>query len=222
MAEVTVMPEFGTLVAFGVAVVVMQLIPGPDMMLVVARGIGQGRKIALCTVLGMTLLAGSVQLPLLMLGVASLLQSSPFAFSMLQWLGAGYLIWLGGRLLWTTSRYRIRTAAPPHAAAWKAIREGAINNLTNPKPLLFMFALLPQFVDPTHGPVWRQLLVLGLMQKLCGFVILSSAALASGAVGNWLARRPGIIAWQERFTGLVMVALGIRLLLVGDARPTRG
>jgi threonine/homoserine/homoserine lactone efflux protein len=216
------MPEFESLVAFGVAVLVMQLTPGPDMMLIVGRGIGQGRKIALCTVLGMTLLAGLVQLPLLVLGVASLLQSSQFALVVLQWAGACYLIWLGGRLLWTSSRTRIGASTPSPASACSAVREGAINNLTNPKPLLFMFAFLPQFVDPTRGPVWMQLLALGLMQKLCGVAVLSSVAFASGAVGGWLARRPGIIAWQERFTGVVMIALGMRLLLVGDARPARG
>ena len=85
-----------------------------------------------------------------------------------------------------------------------------------------MFAFLPQFVDPTQGPVWMQLVALGLVQKLSGVVILSSVAFASGAVGGWLARRPGIVAWQERFTAVVMVALGIRLLFVGDARPARG
>jgi threonine/homoserine/homoserine lactone efflux protein len=216
------MPQLEILLAFGVAVLVMQLTPGPDMMLIVGRGIGQGRKVALCIVLGMTLLAGSVQLPLLALGVASLLQSSAFALSMLQWAGACYLIWLGGRLLWTSTRTPIAASMPSQVSAWSAMREGAINNLTNPKPLLFMFAFLPQFVDPTQGPVWMQLLALGLVQKLCGVVILSSVAFASGAVGGWLARRPGIVAWQERFTGVVMVALGIRLLLGGDARLARG
>src|SRR2546429_193935 len=147
------MPELGTLLAFGVAVLVMQLTPGPDMMLIVGRGIGQGRKVALCTVLGMTLLAGLVQLPLLALGVASLLQSSAFALTILQWAGASYLIWLGGRLLWTSAGTRIAASMPSQVSARSAMREGAINNLTNPKPLLFMFAFLPQFVDPAQGAV---------------------------------------------------------------------
>jgi threonine/homoserine/homoserine lactone efflux protein len=66
-----------------------------------------------------------------------------------------------------------------------------------------------------------QLLALGLLQKLCGVVVYGSAAMASGTVGRWLNRWPTIAAWQERFTGLVMVILGIRLLFAGDARPVR-
>jgi threonine/homoserine/homoserine lactone efflux protein len=166
------MPEVGTVLAFIAAVLVMQVTPGPDMMLIVGRGVGQGRQVALCTMLGMN-----------PLGHAALAERT---------------------------------------SAWGALREGAINNLTNPKPLMFMFAFLPQFVDPAQGAVWMQLLVLGALQKLCGVAVLGSAAVASGAIGGWLARRPGVLAWQERFTGIVMVVLGVRLLLAGDARPTRG
>lgn len=215
------MPSFETIFAFIAAVLIMQVTPGPDMMLIIGRGVGQGRQVALCTVVGMTLLAGLVQLPLLVLGVASLLQSSPLAFTLLRWAGAAYLIWLGARLLWSSIRHDGRAPSALRASVWGAVREGAINNLTNPKPLLFTFAFLPQFVDPSQGPVWIQLLALGLLQKLCGVVVYGSAAMASGTVGGWLNRWPTIVVWQERFTGLVMVILGIRLLFAGDARPAR-
>src|SRR4051794_30922930 len=98
------MPEPGTLLAFVAAVLVMQVTPGPDQMLVIGRGIGQGRRIALCTVLGMTLVAGAVQLPILVLGLASLLRASPFAFEVLRWAGAAYLVWLGLRLIRSSLR----------------------------------------------------------------------------------------------------------------------
>jgi threonine/homoserine/homoserine lactone efflux protein len=215
------MPELSSLIAFAAAVLVMQLTPGPDMMLILGRGVGQGRRVALCTVLGMTLLAGMVQLPLLVLGVASLLHASPVAFMLLRWVGAIYLVWLGVRLIWESVHRQAGAADVPDVTAWSAMREGMINNLTNPKPLLFMFAFLPQFIDPSRGPVWAQLLVLGLLQKLSGAAVLSSIALLSGAVGGWLALRPGWLAWQERFTGALMIILGFRLLLIGDARSAR-
>ncbi len=97
-----------------------------------------------------------------------------------------------------------------------------VNNLTNPKVAAFMLAFLPQFVDPARGSVAAQLLVLGAVPKLSGLCVLGAVALVSGTVGGWIARRPGLIAWQERFTGAVMVALGVRLLVAGDARPIRG
>ena len=65
------------------------------------------------------------------------------------------------------------------------------------------------------GPVWVQLLVLGSLQKLAGIVSLGSVAMASGTVGQWLHRWPNLLAWQERFTGFVMIGLGLRLLISG-------
>lgn len=113
-------------------------------------------------------------------------------------------------------RNRYPTEKIVRISDWQAVKEGALNSLTNPKSLLFMFAFLPQFVDPTAGPVWLQLLVLGSIQKLAGIVSLGSVAMASGTFGNWLGKHPAFIKWQERFTGVVMVALGIRMLFGGS------
>jgi len=209
-----------TLVAFLIAVFIMQVTPGPDMMLIIGRGIGQGRQTALCAVLGMTLVAGLVQLPLLVFGLASLF-SSPRVFELLRWTGAIYLLWLGVRVIWVSFDRHGTLAVPPPPSPGRTIREGAINNLTNPKPLLFMFAFLPQFVDPQQGSVGLQLLILGSIQKLLGAIILGCAALVSGALGGMLARRPRLLVWQQRFAGAVMISLGVRLLFTGDARPTR-
>jgi threonine/homoserine/homoserine lactone efflux protein len=217
-------PDPSTYMAFLAAVLAMQAVPGPETVLVVSRGIGQGRRVAFWTVLGMTLAAGAVQLPLLALGVASVVRASPFAFELLRWAGAAYLVWLGAALLLRRGAGARRAggatqaAAPPSAR--KAVREGLVANLTNPQPLVFMLAFLPQFVDPSRGSVTAQLLLLGATQKATGFLVLGAAALASGAAGGWLARRPGLALWQERVAGAVMVGLGLRLLASG-ARASR-
>lgn len=218
------MPDLGTFLTFYAAVLAIQLTPGPDMVLVVGRGIGQGRRVAFLSAIGMTLLAGIVQLLMLAFGIASLLAASPLAFEILRWAGAAYLIWLGVRLLMgSTGRGSVTdqpvTVSMSDAAA---LREGAINNLTNPKALAFLFAFLPQFVDPANDwPVTVQLLLLGAVTKLSNFAILSTVALGAGTFGGWLARRPGLIVWQNRFAGLVMIGLGLRLAISGDARPAR-
>jgi threonine/homoserine/homoserine lactone efflux protein len=217
------MPNLPTFLTFYTAVLALQLAPGPDMMLLLSRGVGQGRRTAVLTAIGMTLAAGLVQLPLLALGVASLVQTSPLAFELLRWTGAAYLVWLGAKLVIGSIRTRalVRTTPQPISDV-AALRQGMINNLTNPKAMVFMLAFLPQFVDPASGwSVTTQLLLLGAVQKISGFFILGTVALGTGTVGDWLSRRPGLIAWQERCAGLIMIALGLRLALAGDASSIR-
>lgn len=208
---------------FYAAVLALQIAPGPDMMLVIGRGVGQGRRVALLTAAGTTLVAALVQLPLLAFGVASLVRASPVAFQALRWVGGLYLVWLGVKLLLKAGRsFGGDRTAPRAVSDFTALWEGAISSLTNPKSMVFMLAFLPQFVDPSFGwPVTVQLLILGAVQKLSGFVVMAALALGAGTFGTWLARRPSLIAWQERFAGLVMVGLGLRLVLSGDARATR-
>lgn len=216
------MLDLPTFLTFYAALLAIQLSPGPDMLLVIGRGVGQGRRTALMSAVGMTLAAGFVQVLLLALGIASLVQASPFAFEMLRWGGAAYLIWLGIRLLVGSGRHSRNAAVARSISDATALRQGMINNLTNPKALAFLFAFLPQFVDPAGDwPVAIQLLMLGIVTKLSNFAILSVVALGAGTFGRWLARRPALIAWQERFAGLVMVGLGVRLALSGDVRSAR-
>ncbi|MCQ4632457.1 LysE family translocator [Shinella sp. CPCC 100929] len=214
------MPDASTFLTFLLALVVLEITPGPDMMLIIARGVGQGHKTALLTVVGMIFVAGAVQVSLLVLGLASLLAAYPSALTVLQWAGAAYLIYLGGRMIRASfgKQSAARLQARP-VSAWKAVREGTLNSLTNPKSLLFMFTFLPLFVDPAPGPVWLQPLVLGSIQKLVGIFSLGGVALASGTVGHVLHRWPKLLAWQERFTGFVLLGLGIRLFLSGSPSP---
>ena len=205
------MPAIETFITFLFALTLLEISPGPDMMLTIARGVGQGRRIALLTVVG----NGFVQVSFLVLGLVTVVHAWPVALDLLRWVGAAYLMWLGIKMI-ATSGTDTRLRKTAKISDWNAVKEGALNSLTNPKSLLFMFAFLPQFVDPTAGPVWLQLLVLGSIQKLAGIVSLGSVAMASGTFGNWLGKHPGFIKWQERFTGVVMIGLGIRMLFSGS------
>lgn len=211
------MPDLATYLAFIAATLAYQLTPGPDMMLVMGRGIGHGRRAALATAIG-CVAAGFVQIPLLALGVASLVAAAPLLFEIVRYAGAAYLLYLGFRLVFarqaTDAVYR--NGRQPSAAA--AFAQGMIANLTNPKTLVFMLAFLPQFIDGGRGSVAFQFLVFGATMKATGLVTLGTVALGSGTLGGWLARRPAFVAWQERFAGMVMIGLGVRLLLSGDVR----
>ncbi|TIL76150.1 MAG: LysE family translocator [Mesorhizobium sp.] len=191
--------------------------PGPDSMLVMARGIGQGRGVALFTVLGMTLGAGLVQLPLLALGISSLVSASPMAFNLLRWAGAAYLVWLGIKLL-LASPASLNVADMKNVRPLTAAREGMIANLVNPWPITFMIAFLPQFVDPNGGSVTLQLLLLGATQKMTGVLVLGSYAIASCSIGAWIMDRPRVRLWQQRIAGCFIVGLGIRMAVGGTSR----
>lgn len=205
-------------IAFVGTVILLQMPPGPDSMLVMARGVGQGRAVALFTVLGMTVGAGLVQLPLIALGLTTVVRASPLAFAALQWMGAAYLVWLGLRLIFTAADVppqQDKRPIRPLAAA----REGMIANLINPWPITFMVAFLPQFVDPQGGSVTLQLLLLGVTQKMTGVLVLGTYAVASGTIGTWIMTRPRVRIWQQRIAGFFIVGLGLRMAFGGG--PSR-
>ena len=205
------MPELNTYLAFLAAVLAMQAIPGPDTMLIIARGVGQGRKIALTCVAGFSA-AGLVQIPALALGVASIFQSSPLAYDVLRYAGAAYLIYTGIRFI--RSAKQTKTIRNDKLnTAWAAFQQGFWNNLLNPKVLVFMLALLPQFVDPTAGSVGQQLLILGVTMKACGFLVLGTVAMISGTAGRWIRGHQKFLLWQQRLVGSLLLLLGLRLLL---------
>jgi threonine/homoserine/homoserine lactone efflux protein len=153
-----------------------------------------------------------IQLPLLALGVSSLVRASPLAFKLLQWTGAGYLIWLGLRLV-VSSAVDSGPSRPEAAGRLAAAREGMIANLANPWPITFMVAFLPQFVDPAAGSVTLQMLLLGATQKMTGVLVLGTYAIGSGAIGSWIMRRPSFLLWQQRLSGAFIIGLGIRMAM---------
>ena len=208
------MIELGTLLAFLAAVLAIQLSPGPDMMLVVARGVAQGRRVALSCVAGISA-AALIQIPALALGVATIFQNSPFAYALLKNLGAMYLVYIGLRfLLSRTSTASID--APSISSARAAFFQGFWGNLANPKSLVFLLAFLPQFVDPDRGSVALQLFLLGAIHKSVGFLVDGSVALLAASSGAWLKRHVNVIQWQERIVGSILIGLGLRLAFDSD------
>ena len=120
------MPSLNTYMAFVAAVLAMQFVPGPDTMLVLSRGIGEGRRVCFYTVLGMTVIAGVIQLPLLALGITAVIASSRIAFDLLRCGGGAYLLWLGVRLVLSRGTAVSRGHSVRHdRSALQAIRDGS-------------------------------------------------------------------------------------------------
>lgn len=204
------MPNIDILLAFVVAVLILSVTPGPDFALVVSRAIGHGKASALLTVCGFAL-AGLIQVPLVAMGIGSLMDAYPMLFDLIRVLGGAYLVWRGVSLLRRRHSPHTDQAAQIGIIPAHAVRDGFIASLTNPKGLMFMTALLPQFVDAEAGNHQIQLLALGLIMKLTAFLAEAVIALAASAVSRDLRRYPKLVVMQERFSATIMIGLGLQL-----------
>jgi threonine/homoserine/homoserine lactone efflux protein len=140
--------NFHLLLAFTLASLVLNITPGPDMMLTLTRGITQGFRVAFMSVLG-TFFAGFVQIPLVVLGLAEIFRHSPELYSAVRLVGAAYLAYLGIRALWRSIRLDQHTMRAALTGAHRAaFIQGFTTNLLNPKVFLFMTAFLPNSLIP--------------------------------------------------------------------------
>ncbi|MBM0207217.1 LysE family translocator [Micromonospora sp. STR1s_5] len=195
------------LLAFMLASLVLNISPGPDMMLTLTRGVTQGFVVAFMSVLG-TFFAGFLQIPLVVLGLAETFRHSPELFSVVKFAGASYLAYLGIRaLLHSVSLYQHTMPAARSGAHRAAFIQGFTTNLLNPKVFLFMTAFLPQFTDPEVGPLWQQLLTLAVISKALGFVVYVGFAAGASSIGGWLTRNAWFAKLQEGILGAVMLTV---------------
>ena len=188
------------------------IVPGPDMLYVITRGMSQGRKAGLLSALGVTL-GILVHTVFAAFGLAVLLQTSALAFLAVKYVGALYLIYLGFKALKDKSNF-----APPtqpqnvdfHSIFW----QGVLSNVLNPKIALFFLAFLPQFVNRDRGHVTLQMFTLGIVFALFGVIFLSVVGYFSAGIGRWLANRAGLASALRWLSGGVFIGLGVRLALV--------
>jgi threonine/homoserine/homoserine lactone efflux protein len=206
------LPDGGTLLLFMTAALALNVTPGPDMLYVVARSVGEGRAAGIISALGIA--AGTIVHTLAVaLGLAGLLRAVPVAFELVKWLGAAYLVWLGVRALRRRGDATARGELAP-APRGAVFRQGMLTNVLNPKVALFFLAFLPQFVDAERGSVVLQMIALGVLFNVQGTLVnILVAVLASGA-SAWSRRRFGESALMRRVTGVMFIGLGVRLALM--------
>jgi threonine/homoserine/homoserine lactone efflux protein len=207
------LPEPAALGVFLVAMFLVNITPGPDMLYVIGRSLGQGRVAGLVAALGIG--AGCiVHIVAAALGLAAVLEHAPLAFTALKYAGAVYLVWIGVQGWRTASRGGYAAAAPRDASLRAAFVQGFVTNVLNPKVALFFLAFLPQFVSHDAPSPGLQFAILGAMFNISGTIVNCAVALGFGAAGDWLKRRPQVWRWQQRATGSLFVVLGVRLALV--------
>jgi threonine/homoserine/homoserine lactone efflux protein len=222
------MPTPATLLLFAAVALGFAALPGPSNLFVLARGIGVGARPALAGAAGCAT-GAAVYVVMTAVGLSALLASSQTVFAILHYLGAAYLVLLGVRA--------IRTRGPdPHGAdadaadpaerrLWRSYRQGVVVELSNPKVALFFLALFPQFIHSGRGPAWAQIVVLGAVFVVVGFLSDATYAVGSGALGRWLRRRPALLRRQPQASGVLYLGLGAWVAASGTGggeTPGRG
>ena len=204
-----------TWLLFCLASAALAATPGPNMLFLVSRTLAQGRSAGFVSLAG-TSTGFALHALAAAFGLSALLAAVPLAFEVVKWAGAIYLAWLA-IVMWRTSDEPEASVAAPHSTPRAMYRQGLLTAVLNPKVAVFQLALFPQFVDPAHGSVLAQSLVLAITQLVIVVAGDSVCVFAATGARRWFARRPGWGRWSKRALAGVFAALAARLAL--QSRP---
>jgi len=201
---------------FAFSVLLLSVTPGPDMAYVIGQSVANGRRAGIVSASGVAL--GSCTHAIAStLGLTALITASPVMFTAIKYIGAAYLIYLGGKMLLATFQ---RNNAPGEApqiimkiSAYSLLSKGFITTLTNPKVLLFFISFFPQFVTPEGEHQAASFLLLGLTYALIAFLTDVTFALLAGSAAGAVSGNRKLQNLLNRIVGMTFIALGVRLAL---------
>lgn len=197
---------------FLVAAMLITISPGPDNLMVLGVGMSKGRKQGMAFGLGCALGCLSHTF-LAVIGVSAVIAASPAAFTLLKVCGGFYLIWLGFNALRSKGGAHVNAVKTADESLARLFLKGVFANAINPKVVLFFLSFLPQFVVPEHGHINWQTGALGITFTAQAAVLFGLLGFFSGAVGQWLNRKPRAGLWLDRIAGTIFVGLGLRLIV---------
>jgi threonine/homoserine/homoserine lactone efflux protein len=197
-----------SLLLFLSGAIILLLMPGPAVLYIVSRSVGHGRPAGLVSAMGIA--TGTLMhVAAATFGLSAVLVSSVFAFQFVKYFGAAYLIYLGIRIL-RGNEPQLTEPSSGQRNLRNIFAQGFLVNLLNPKTALFFLAFLPQFVDPARGHAELQILQLGLLFTLLGWLSDSAWALLAGTLaGLFLRGNVRLRRAQRNVAGGALIALGL-------------
>jgi len=215
------MPDLPQLLLFIAAGWLLNLTPGPDVLYIVSNALRSGARAGIVAALG--IVSGCfVHVFAAAIGVSALLAASATAFTVLKWIGAAYLLWMGVRMLFSNAQPLVIQAqgARPDLDLWQVYRRGFLTNVLNPKVALFFLAFVPQFIAPDTANKALVFLLLGLIFNLNSLPINFGYAWLAA----WFARRVDAVQrgmrWLDRAAGALFIGFGVKLAMTDNpAQP---
>jgi threonine/homoserine/homoserine lactone efflux protein len=203
--------------AFAAVAMVLIAVPGPSVLFTVSRALTVGRRSALYTVVGNEI-GEYAQVAAVAFGVGALVERSAEIFAIVKWAGAAYLVYLGVQAIRhrrsMTAELAARTAP---VRPLRAVRDGFVVGVTNPKSIVIFVVVLPEFTGraPGYLPVQVQLLILGALFASIALLLDSAWAAVAGTARQWFTRSPRRLALIGGTSGLVMIGLGVSIAATG-------
>ncbi|KXK69892.1 lysine transporter LysE [Pseudomonas monteilii] len=208
------MPETTQLLTFALICLGMVLTPGPNMIYLISRSICQGRKAGLIS-LGGVALGFVIYMFCAALGITALVMAVPFAYDALRIGGALYLLYLAWQALRPGGRSPFQVRDLPADSPRRLFTMGFATSLLNPKIAVMYLSLMPQFIEPGHGSVLLQSLVLGSTQIAISVSVNALIAIMAGSIAVFLGGRPLWQQVQRWLMGIVLAGLAVRMLAEG-------
>jgi threonine/homoserine/homoserine lactone efflux protein len=201
--------------AFGLAALIIIAIPGPSVLFVVGRALTYGRPVALSSVLGNTL-GLACAMVLVALGLGAVVAESVVVFTVIKLVGAAYMVWLGIQALRHRRALHVEPdKRRPAIGLGTAVRQGFVVGISNPKGFIMFAAVLPQFVDRSAGDVTAQMLVLGTLAVVIGFLCDSLWGVLASQLRTWFDDSPARGRRLGSAGGVSMIGLGVALAVAG-------
>jgi threonine/homoserine/homoserine lactone efflux protein len=204
------MPDLATLALFAAAALALCATPGPDMLLIASRSISQGRASGFATLAGIQVGTYCHALAAA-LGLSQLFLMVPLAYDIVRYAGAAYLIYLAWQAFRSTGMALTPTAGLQRYPIGVVFWQGLLTNLLNPKMVLFVLALFPQFVDPNAGSVALQIMLLATVLNLIGIVVNGAVILTASGLGRAFSGRTRWRRAPQLLLGTVFAGLAAKL-----------
>ena len=198
--------EPALITGFVIAGLILNITPGADFLYIMSSGLSGGSRIGVAAALGVNL-GVVVHILAAAAGLSALLFAHPAAYDLIRICGAAYLAWMAVQV-WRRSSTVARARSFPDVR--QAARRGFFINVSNSKTALFIFAFIPQFTDPTIGPIWVQILILGAIFLLNGAVFTLCLGVGSGYFAAALGRRVGVL---NKISAILLGGLAARLII---------
>ncbi|MCI1209664.1 MAG: LysE family translocator [Treponema sp.] len=200
-------------IGFSIAVLLINISPGPEMVYVVSNTIAQGRRHGIASSLG-TATGSTVHVVLVACGLAIVLSASLVAFTIIKTAGAVYLVYLGVRAILSGSdSIDIGKVSENKRSVWGAYQKGIFVGLLNPKSIIFFLSFLPQFVRTDRGEYSFQILYLGFITVLAGVLVELILIILIRRLADMLLKKKFVTMLVDKAMGTLLVYLGIRLAL---------